>query len=249
MEEVSENYWRVFGSYLANMFELPGVRKVLDVGTGWGDCLIPLARRIGPKGDIIGIDIDEAAVNETRSELNKQSLTNVRAEIMDATDLEFKNEVFDVITCGFIGFDQYYNFEENKFLKNHNNPLMKEIYRVLKRHGTFVLSSWKIQEDLEIAVEMAQKASESPGFSNEHEEGIKFLMEDVGFTDIQIEVIDYNRVYDSLDEWWKTNYLVSYYHIVRNLENDSYLKIFECDGKYYFKKSVIYAKGKKEISC
>ena len=105
MEEVSENYWSVFGSYLANMFELPGVRKVLDVGTGWGDCLIPLARRIGPKGDIIGIDIDEAAVKETISELNKQSLTNVRAEIMDATDLKFKDEVFDVITCGLVLID------------------------------------------------------------------------------------------------------------------------------------------------
>ena len=245
MEEVTENYWRVFGSYLAHMFELSGVRKVLDVGTGWGDCLIPLAKRIDSKGDIIGIDIDESAVIKTKSELNKHSLTNVRAEIMDATELKFQNDYFDVITCGFIGFDRYYNFENNKLLPNQNNALMKEVYRVLKRSGTFILSTWRLQEDLEIAFEIAQEFSKFPGYSKEHEDGIKFLMGDAGFTDIQMDVIEYYRVYDSLDEWWKNNHIVSYFQIVRNLENDSYLKKFERDGKYYFRKSVIYAKGKK----
>ena len=245
MEEVTKNYWEVFGSHLASLVDLHGITNALDVGTGWGDCLIPLARRIGSKGKIIGIDIQETAVRKTRRELNKHSLTNVSVEIMDATDLKFQKNLFDVITCGFIGFDRYYNFESNKFREDQNNPLMKEMFRVLKHTGTIVLSTWKLQEDLETVAEMALDSSKFPGYSKEHEEGIIFLMRDAGFTDIQIEVIDYYRVFDSLDEWWKNEYLRTYYQIARNPDYDSYLANYERNGQFYFKKSVIYAKGKK----
>ena len=245
MEEVTENYWEVFGSHLANMIELPSVTNALDVGTGWGDCLIPLARRIGSKGEIIGIDIRNAAVRKTRNKLKKQSLTNARVEGMDAAELKFLNNHFNVIICGFIGFSRYYNFENNKFHQDQNNPLMKEMFRVLKHTGTIALSTWKLQEDIEFVAEMARDSSNFPGYSKEHEQGISFLMRDAGFTDIQIKVIDYYRVYGSLDEWWKNEYLRSYYKIARNPDYDSSLTKYERNGHFYFKKSVIYAKGKK----
>ena len=83
MEEVTGNYWEVFGSHLANMVELPSITNALDVGTGWGDCLIPLARRIDSKGNITGIDIRNAAVRKTRNRLKKQALTNAIVEVME----------------------------------------------------------------------------------------------------------------------------------------------------------------------
>jgi len=229
---------------LAKLVELPSATNALDVGTGWGDCLIPLARRIGSKGKITGIDIKNAAVRKTRNKLKKQSLTNARVEVMDATELKFLNNSFNVIICGFIGFSRYYNFEKNKFHQDQNNPLM-ELYRVLKPPGTIALSTWKLQEDLEIVAEMAHDSSKFPGYSKEHEQGIVFLMRDAGFTDIQIEVVDYYRVYESLDQWWKNEYLRSYYQIARNPDYDSSLTKYERNGHFYFKKSVIYAKGKK----
>lgn len=229
---------------MAKLVELPSATNALDVGTGWGDCLIPLARRIGSKGKITGIDIKNAAVRKTRNKLKKQSLTNARVEVMDATELKFLNNSFNVIICGFIGFSRYYNFENNKFHQDQNNPLM-ELYRVLKPPGTIALSTWKLQEDLEIVAEMAHDSSKFPGYSKEHEQGIVFLMRDAGFTDIQIEVVDYYRVYESLDQWWKNEYLRSYYQIARNPDYDSSLTKYERNGHFYFKKSVIYAKGKK----
>ena len=245
MEEVSANYWEVFGSHLIDMVELSSVTRALDVGTGLGDCLIPLARRISSKGKIIGIDIQKTAVRKTRSELNRHSLTNARVEEMDATELKFRNNYFDLITCGFIGFDRYYNFDNNKFHQDQNNLLMKELYRVLKYRGKIVLSTWKLQEDLEIVAEMARDSSKFSGYSKEHEQGLKFLMQDAGFTDIQLDMIDYYRVYDSLDEWWKNSFLISHHQIARNSDSDSYLTKYERNGKYYFKKSVIYARGEK----
>ena len=244
MEEVTANYWEVFGSHLASLVDLHDITSALDVGTGWGDCLIPLAKKIGSKGEIVGIDIQESAVRKTRLELNKLSMTNVSVEVMDATNLKFQENFFDVITCGFIGFNRYYNFENNTFRQDQNNPLMKEMHRVLKNQGIIVLSTWKLQEDLEIVAEMAHDPSKFPGYSKEHEQGITFLMQDAGFTDIQIEVIDYCRVYDSLDDWWKNKSLI----IARDPNCDSYLAKYERNGRLYFKKSVIYAKGKKEIN-
>ena len=248
MEEVTSNYWEVFGSHLVSKIELLGVTSALDVGIGWGDCLIPLAKKIGLKGEIVGIDIQETAVRKTKQELYKHSLTNVRVEVMDATELKFRNNTFDVITCGFIGFDRYYNFENNQFRQDQNNPLMKEMYRVLNDQGIVALSTWKLQEDLEVVTKMARNSSKFPGYSKEHEQGYIFLMQDAGFTDIQIEVIDYYRVYNSLDEWWNNNSLISHYQITRNPDNDSYLTKYETNGRLYFKKTVIYAKGKKEIN-
>jgi len=35
MEEVTANYWEVFGSHLINKVELIDVTNALDVGTGW----------------------------------------------------------------------------------------------------------------------------------------------------------------------------------------------------------------------
>ena len=139
MEEVSANYWEVFGSHLTDSIDLSNVTKTLDVGTGWGDCLIPLAKRISLKEEIIGIDIREAVVRKTKNELIKHSLPNVKVEVMDATEIKFQNNYFDVITCGFIGFNRYYNFKSNKFRQGKNNQLMKELYRVLKDGGKIIL--------------------------------------------------------------------------------------------------------------
>ena len=246
MEEVNTNYWEVFGSHLANKVNLPDITNALDVGTGWGDCLIPLAKRIGSKGEIFGIDIDIECVHKARSEIIKHSLTNARVEFMDASELKFQNNYFDVITCGFLGFDDCYDFEKNRFHKDQKNPIMKELFRVLKPHGEIAFSTWKLQEDFEIVAEMTKNSLKSLGYSKEHEQGFQFLLKNAGFSKIQIEVNDYNQIYNSLDDWWKTNALISNNKIARKDEYDTYLDKYIHNGKLYFKKSVIYIKAKKE---
>lgn len=53
---------------------------VVDVGCGGGDVTFALARRVGHKGQIIGIDLDEEKLGWARAEARAQGLEHVRFE-------------------------------------------------------------------------------------------------------------------------------------------------------------------------
>ena len=55
---------------------MPGWTAV-DVGCGSGDVSFDLARRVGPQGKVIGLDMDEAQLGIVRSEAKERSLTNM----------------------------------------------------------------------------------------------------------------------------------------------------------------------------
>jgi len=59
--------------------------KVVDVGCGGGDVTFALARRVGPKGQVIGIDLDEEKLGWARAEAQAQGLSHVRFETCDVT--------------------------------------------------------------------------------------------------------------------------------------------------------------------
>ena len=64
-------------------------------------------------------------------------------------------------------------------------------------------------------------------------------------SNIQIKVIDYHRVHKSLEDFWINNALISNNKITHNPDYDSYLAKHEHNGKYFFKKSELYAIGIK----
>jgi ubiquinone/menaquinone biosynthesis C-methylase UbiE len=55
----------------------PGMR-VLDAGCGPGRVTLPAARRVGPTGEVVGLDIQEAMLQRVRQKLDAQGVTNVR---------------------------------------------------------------------------------------------------------------------------------------------------------------------------
>lgn len=77
--------------------------------------------------EIIGIDIDESALELARKNYFKN---NLRFDYMNAEKLTFKDSTFDVVIC-----NQVYNFVEDP------NKLIKEIYRVLKPGGICFFSA------------------------------------------------------------------------------------------------------------
>jgi ubiquinone/menaquinone biosynthesis C-methylase UbiE len=61
----------------------PGER-VIDVGCGWGDTTIELARRVGPGGEVLGVDVVEDFLAEGRRAAAAAGLGNVRFLCADA---------------------------------------------------------------------------------------------------------------------------------------------------------------------
>jgi 2-polyprenyl-3-methyl-5-hydroxy-6-metoxy-1,4-benzoquinol methylase len=73
----------------------PG-KKVLDYCCGWGDDGLLVAAQ--GAAEVIGIDISEVAIQICRTRAEREGLTNISNQVMDAEALEFPDNTFDVVT-------------------------------------------------------------------------------------------------------------------------------------------------------
>jgi ubiquinone/menaquinone biosynthesis C-methylase UbiE len=77
----------------------PGAR-VLDAGTGTGFAALAAARRVGPGGSVLGVDVSPGMLREASAAVNASGLSNV--ELLEANVLhlpQYPSETFDVVTC------------------------------------------------------------------------------------------------------------------------------------------------------
>ncbi len=80
---------------------IPAGATCLDIGCGGGDVSLELARRTGPAGRVIGVDLDEAKLAIARSEAAEQGVINVVFEARDVTQWE-PDTLFDVVYMRFL---------------------------------------------------------------------------------------------------------------------------------------------------
>src|SRR3989344_6108540 len=102
-------------------------KKVLDIGTGYGDGAHYLLLR-GAK-EVIGIDNSRMAITEARKKFPQKELV---FEVMDALDLKFPKDYFDVIIA--------YEIIEHLPVEKHQT-LLENIKSVLKKNGCVLLST------------------------------------------------------------------------------------------------------------
>jgi SAM-dependent methyltransferase len=72
----------------------PGER-VLDIGCGFGETTIELARAVGPSGSALGVDVGEGFIDTARADAARAGVGNVRFQLADAQVSRF-DETFDV---------------------------------------------------------------------------------------------------------------------------------------------------------
>jgi SAM-dependent methyltransferase len=109
-----------YGERLVERAQLaPGV-TVLDVAAGRGAVMFPAAKRVGPHGRVIGIDISADMLRETAREMEGAPWQNVELQQMDAEQLQFPDGAFDWVLCGFA-----------LWFFPHPHHALREFYRVL----------------------------------------------------------------------------------------------------------------------
>lgn len=69
--------------------------RVLDVGCGPGRITLPAARRVGPAGEVVALDIQESMLERVRQRIDAQNVTNVRLLHAGAGEGQTEPESFD----------------------------------------------------------------------------------------------------------------------------------------------------------
>src|SRR5688572_2064554 len=72
-------YFPIFGQWLVDTAQIPTGSRVLDVACGRGAVLFPAAERVGPGGQVIGIDLAEGMARETDMEIQRRGLKQAQA--------------------------------------------------------------------------------------------------------------------------------------------------------------------------
>jgi SAM-dependent methyltransferase len=173
--------------------------RVLDIATCKGAALIPAAHRVGPEGQVIGIDLSDAILQEAGHAVRMEGLTNVELHKMDAEHLEFPDQSFDAVTCAFALF----------FFPDLEAAL-REMYRVCKPGGCLAITYFNkipppfspgfpilLQQLMayRVGMQTPQPLSCTP-------REVEALLNRSGFPLIKIYDELNDIVYKSEEEWW-----------------------------------------------
>jgi ubiquinone/menaquinone biosynthesis C-methylase UbiE len=63
--------------------------------------LFPAARKVGPTGRVVGLDLSAAMVQETAADIGHSGWRHIEVKRGDAEHLDFPDASFDQVLCGF----------------------------------------------------------------------------------------------------------------------------------------------------
>jgi ubiquinone/menaquinone biosynthesis C-methylase UbiE len=206
-DQTGPKFFSHFGNRLVELTNIQSESRVLDIATGRGAILFPVADQVGSHGEVIGIDISEPMVNETLLEIENRELKNVHVRVMDAEQLQFPDTSFDYVFCGL-----------SIFIFPQPLLALSEMRRVLKPGGVLGLSTfWEDDERWKWLGELFQKyippssdaestqdEDQSPEPDFRSHDGMKELIDSLGFENIQVTGEESDFVYSTEDEWWST---------------------------------------------
>lgn len=164
---------------------------VVDVGCGFGDTAIELARRVGPEGSVLGIDCCEGFLAFGREDARKEQVDNVSFVEADVQNHPFEPE-----------FDFCFSRFGTQFFENPVAAL-RNMRKSLKPGGTMTMIVWRDIEDnpwLGLPKSIIKDYLPPPGedartcgpgpFSMADSEVVTKQLEVAGYDDISFERID-----------------------------------------------------------
>ena len=102
----------------------------LDVATGTGVMALEAARHLSA-GSVVGVDLSDGMLRQARAKAQAQQLHNATFRRMDADDLDFPPDHFDIVTCSF-----------GLFFMEDMEGAMRRLARTVKSGGQIAISSF-----------------------------------------------------------------------------------------------------------
>lgn len=165
--------------------------RVLDVGCGFGDTAIDMARRVAPSGSVLGVDCCEAFLDLARKDAAEAGVGNVEFVEGDVQDYPFASE-----------FDFCFSRFGTQFFENPVAGL-RSMRGALKPGGVMTMIVWRTIEDnpwLGLPKKIVLNFLPPPGedgrtcgpgpFSMADQEMVTKQLEIAGYEDIAFERVD-----------------------------------------------------------
>ena len=140
----TEKKYRDWG--LEKLSAQPG-EKILEIGFGTGHCLVSLAKAVGSKGQVVGLDISDGMLSMARDRLRSERLDDrVDLHLGDAANLDFieANSLDGV----------FMSFTLELFDTPEIPRVLQECHRVLKPGGRLAVVSMTKSNPPGVAVRM-----------------------------------------------------------------------------------------------
>jgi ubiquinone/menaquinone biosynthesis C-methylase UbiE len=165
--------------------------RALDLGCGFGETSIDLARRVGANGSVVGFDCCEAFLDVGRADAKKANVGNLSFVCGDAQTHVFEGN-FDYVFARF-----------GTMFFASPVAAMRNVRKAMKPGARALILTWRSIEDnawVHVPKKIAQKHLPPPGddartcgpgpFSWAGEETVRDIMTAAGFVDVALERSD-----------------------------------------------------------
>jgi SAM-dependent methyltransferase len=105
--------------------------QVLDLASGTGEPGISLAKRVGPEGTVVAVDLSAELLEIAQQRAEQRGLKNLTTRVADAHELPFPASSFDLATCRF-----------GVMFFSEPGKALSEVLRVLKPGGRACFIAW-----------------------------------------------------------------------------------------------------------
>ncbi len=198
-DRVGPDIFQNWGARLVELLGLSGGERVLDVATGKGAVLIPAAQLVGKYGRVVGVDLSQRMLEEAEDAARQVGLDNFELYKMDAEHLEFRDEIFDAVTCAF-----------SLFFFPALDVALREMRRVLKTGGRFGATifgtmpppfdpGWRIFAEQMRAYNAAVRV---PGKVAYAPEDLQAVLTGASFARVETRLEKCDVVFPDEETWW-----------------------------------------------
>jgi ubiquinone/menaquinone biosynthesis C-methylase UbiE len=125
------SFWDYFGRRTIELASLPSGSRVLDVCCGAGASALPAAEAVGPRGNVIGVDLAKQLLESARAKAIQRRLRNIEFEVGDMLSLRFSVASFDAAVCVF-----------GIFFVPDMSKAVSELWSRLRPGGKLAVTTW-----------------------------------------------------------------------------------------------------------